>query len=126
MWIYHQGSGILQSPELLYVTAGYSGHGEGLNNPDAQDIHDIGPVPRGDWIIGKGWRHPLLGPVAMPLRWVRGPCGEPVVPNGRFGFYIHGDNSKGDRSASNGCIVLDHPWRVLIDASTDRALRVVA
>jgi hypothetical protein len=44
---------------------------------------------------------------------------------GRSGFYIHGDNSAQDSSASNGCIILNNATRTAIDQSGIGTLTVV-
>jgi hypothetical protein len=43
----------------------------------------------------------------------------------RDGFLIHGDNSRGGRSASDGCIVLNKAARDAIGSSNDHCLQVV-
>jgi hypothetical protein len=45
--------------------------------------------------------------------------------HGRSGFYIHGDNGKGDRSASEGCIILPRAVRERIHDSGDTRLHVI-
>lgn len=87
----------------------YSGHGDGVNNPTVQNIRMVGPIPRGRYTIQPAYVHEHLGPLAMPL--------VPYSSNEMFmrdGFFIHGDNSKGDRSASEGCIILPHDARVVV------------
>lgn len=101
-----------------YEGLGYSGHGEGRNNPDAQALHGIGPIPRGLWRIGAAYSHPQLGPICMNLY--------PRAGTDTFGrdlFRIHGNNTIND--ASHGCIILGPAIRREIDAGTDRALEVV-
>jgi hypothetical protein len=77
---------------------GYSGNGEGYNNPDVQDIPNVGPIPVGEYIIGAPVDKPNTGRYSRPLT--------PLPSNnmhGRSGFFWHGDNSRGDNSASSGC-----------------------
>lgn len=93
---------------LLKSELGYAGRGEGLNNPSAEGIRSTGPLPRGTYTVGSPVRHPRLGPLAFPLTQR---CGETF---GRSGFYIHGDNRRGDRSASSGCIVVGPAMRAAI------------
>jgi hypothetical protein len=45
---------------------------------------------------------------------------------GRSGFLIHGDNSKGNSSASNGCIILPRWARLEVAGSPVKSLLVVA
>lgn len=118
MWTYHQSTGALHRDDGQLVMVGYSGHAEGLNNPDLEHVRNVGPIPRGDWTIGKAFHHPSKGPVCMRLT----PAGD---IHGRDGFLCHGDNNKGDRSASNGCIIMPRAVRNAIDKSPDKHLRVV-
>ena len=120
-WSYAQETGAL-SHNGTYVATGYSGNTFGLNNPEEQDRVGVGPVPRGDYTIGPRHR-PIdhLGPNALPLY--------PASTNdmgGRSGFFIHGDNSKMNHSASDGCIILGPAFRKAIIDSKDTALVVVA
>jgi non-ribosomal peptide synthetase component E (peptide arylation enzyme) len=62
-----------------------------------------------------------MGPYVLPLApW----------PNnnmfGRNGFYIHGDTAARNQTASNGCIVLDRQYRLMIAQSGDNVLTVTA
>ena len=98
-WTYKQSTGELFREEKS-VGKGYSGHDNGLNNPDMENVREVGPIPRGEWSIGDEFKHEKLGPVAMRLT----PVGHKA--HGRDSFVIHGDIDKGDKSASNGCIVL--------------------
>lgn len=86
------------------LAAGYSGAAPWTNNPEGEQLLSLGPIPRGLWRMGIHRHHPKLGPIAIPLS----PLGYIF---GRSGFWIHGDNSKGDRSASSGCIILDRVTR---------------
>jgi hypothetical protein len=117
-WTYKQTTG-----ELLLdgkaVGKGYSGHGEGLNNPDQEAIRDVGPIPAGNWSIGDAFKHETKGPMVMRLS----PDGHKA--HGRDGFLIHGDNKKGDKSASNGCIILGPDLRDKISKSGIKKLKVV-
>jgi hypothetical protein len=45
---------------------------------------------------------------------------------GRSAFRIHGDNSRGDRSASHGCIILPRTVRETIWRSGQRLIEVIA
>jgi hypothetical protein len=105
------------------ATHGYSGHGAGVNNPAMQDVKYVGPIPTGDYTIGKqGTHYSENGPLPASMRV------SPAATNdmhGRGGFLIHGDNSRGDRSASEGCIILPRNVRNDIANSGDNCLRVV-
>ncbi len=60
-WTYRQSSG-----ELLFdgkvVAKGYSGHGEGLNNPEKDSVRDVGPIPRCEWSMGDTFKYETKGP----------------------------------------------------------------
>jgi len=119
MWTWSQSEGKLYR-DGNWVADGYAGHGDGVNNPDMQNVEMVGPLPQGRYTIGslrKDGRH--MGPFVMFL--------DPAPENemyGRSAFYIHGDNGKGDNSASNGCIILPRAVRFLISESGDNQLEV--
>lgn len=119
-FIYQQKTGRLIGPDGKVWATGYSGHDEGVNNPAKESIRSVGPIPRGFWKIGAPYKSANVGPYALPL--------EPVGHNalGRSAFRIHGDNSKGDRSASHGCIIVPRAIREKIWASGIRTLQVVS
>ncbi|MFZ5503511.1 MAG: tlde1 domain-containing protein [Pseudomonadota bacterium] len=103
---------------------GYSGHGEGVNNPDMQNVEGVGPIPQGryeigpqqDNITGEGTRLPG----SMRLTPLEG-----TDTFGRDGFIIHGDNARGDQSASKGCPILNRNIRDQIANSDETVFRVV-
>lgn len=101
-----------------YVGSGYSGNGLGLNNPDKENVANVGPIPRGTWSIGSAFTHPSKGPIVMRLT----PAGANAF--GRSGFLIHGDNPRLDNSASEGCIVLSRSLRERVRDSGDTTLIV--
>ena len=121
MLIYVQSTGDLLSDTGALWGRGYSGRGEGLNNPAAQHIRAVGPIPIGLYVMSPAFDHAMLGPVAIPLA--------PDPKNnmlGRSAFYIHGDNSKRDNTASHGCIIMGPVVRRRIAKLEDRTLKVVA
>lgn len=117
-WVYQQSTGKL-TLDSDQIGIGYSGHGDGLNNPKLEDKRDVGPIPRGMWSIGEAFEHEKCGPLCMRL--------EPIdhKAHGRNGFLIHGDNKKNDMSASNGCIILNREIREKISNSKIKKLRVI-
>ena len=125
MWIYAQGSGELsRDDDDTVVSIGYSGSGEGKNNPAMQQIHDVGPIPRGIWHIGEPEAVDVVGPhgpFVLPLTPAEG---TPTFE--RLGFLIHGDSLAHVGSASHGCIILNRHVREAIAASHDQLLKVVA
>lgn len=106
-------------PDGTLLWRGYSGHGEGVNNPALESKPHIGPIPRGLWTIGEAFTHPRLGPVSMRLTMQKG------TTYGRHSFLIHGDNARGDRSASEGCIIMPRIVREAVARHKDKALLVV-
>lgn len=121
-FVYVQKTGSLYRPNRKLLAVGYSGHGQGLNNPAWQDHVGVGPIPCGRYTIGAVRDPPdHLGPVAMPL--------EPHSDNnmhGRSAFWIHGDNASLNHSASDGCLILARGFRQQIADSYVRDLTVVA
>jgi len=119
-WIYRQSTGMFSRNDTV-VGRGYSGKGAGKNDPTAQIMHNIGPIPAGFYTIGAAHTDPSKGPLVMHLA--------PDDANqmfGRSGFLIHGDSIHEPGEASQGCIVLSHDIRARIAASTDRILEVQA
>jgi len=117
-WTYQQSTGII-SRDGKPLAKGYSGAPGHVNNPASQHIRMFGPIPRGWWKIADPIRHPKLGAVAMRLA----PVGHDAF--GRTSFLIHGDNSRRNRTASQGCIILDLLARQIIAKSGDKDLEVI-
>ncbi len=120
-WTYSQGTGALTDPDGRHVHTGYSGHGHGRNNCEMQHVRSVGPIPQGLWKVGEPVNRPqTIGPYAIPLT---------PLPNtetfGRSGFFIHGDNAKGDLSASHGCPIFPRRVRHIIVDSVVKLLKVV-
>lgn len=117
MWTYSQSSGVMTNGTLSFT--GYSGNGTDLNNPASEAKRDHGPIPRGLWRIGT-WEvfHNQLGLRVAPLT----PVGHNA--DGRSGFFIHGDNSLMNHTASDGCIIMIRAARDKIADSKDHDLTV--
>lgn len=116
-WKYIQSNGNLSHGGALVAT-GYSGHGEGKNNPAMQSVRNVGPIPVGMYEIGPMMMHKDgKGPIVMRLTAV----GHEAFH--RSGFLIHGDNA--DHTASEGCIILPRAIRQRIAESGDNELEVV-
>lgn len=120
MWVYNQSTGSITKDGKL-IGYGYAGHGFGKNNPAAQNVRMVGPVPVGLYRIGPAYLHPRLGPTTMDL--VPDPRNEMY---GRDLFRIHGDSSDHPGWASDGCIVTFLPIRKQFAASMDRDLEVIS
>ena len=106
------------------MATGYSGHGEGLNNPAMENVPNVGPITQGTYDVGPQQDNVTGTGTELPnsMRLTR--RGDPD-PYGRGGFLIHGDNERGDRSASQGCPVFPPDVRNRIGSSGDTTLRVV-
>lgn len=96
---------------------GYSGTGVGRNNPDEEGTENVGPIPRGRYIVGPAHDHPKLGPIVFNL--------DPFEHDalGRSAFRIHGDNISHD--ASHGCIILGRSLREKIRDTNQQKLMVL-
>jgi len=120
MWSYQQSTGKLSNAGGQLVATGYSGSPEGKNDPTKQNIHCVGPIPRGLYTIGAPINSPDHGPFAMHLT--------PDAANqmfGRSGFLMHGDSIEHPGCASEGCIIMSRPAREAVWSSGDHRLHVV-
>src|SRR5512146_1323064 len=95
--------------------------GEGKNDPAADAIRGVGPIPVGRYVIGPPMPHPTAGPFTLRLAPTPG-----TDTHGRSGFLIHGDSARAPGAASHGCIILPRSVRVSIWESGERDLVVVA
>jgi hypothetical protein len=123
---YSQATGEMRDASGNLLGMGYAGHGPGLNNPAMQEIHNVGPLPRGAYEISPPVDTATHGPFVMWL--TPDPANEMF---GRFGFGIHADKvaNPGKRLASTGCIVLSRDVREAVWAAAQkdgRSLQVVA
>ncbi len=120
-WTYAQTTGELQQ-DGKPVATGYSGSGAGKNNPDMQHIHDVGPIPQGDWtIVGPPVSTAKHGPYVLKLQPA---AGTPTF--GRDGFLMHGDSKESPGCGSQGCVVMPRGVREQVWNSGDADLKVVA
>lgn len=122
-FLYEQANGrmhLVEGGSHDLIATGYSGSElqGGKNNPALQCVHDIGPLPRGSYMIGRPRTGPT--PISLPL--------QPSPDNamcGRRDFLIHGDSIADPGTASSGCIILARPARETIASSGVDALLVV-
>ncbi|MDE2367519.1 MAG: DUF2778 domain-containing protein [Burkholderiales bacterium] len=132
-WIYVQSTGQMYhqpadslggGPPAPVGSPGYAGHGIGVNNAPLDVLPSIGPLPSGTYEIGPQQTNVTGAGLSLP-----GSMRLTPDPNnwmyGRAGFLIHGDNSRGNRSASEGCIIEPRGVRDIIGQSQDRTLRVI-
>lgn len=112
-WLYEQSSGeIFHFESGLLIAKGYSGGKTAVNDGSKEHIRNVGPIPKGVYVIGKPRHSERTGNYVLDLT----PLGHNA--HGRSGFQIHGDNRHGDYSASSGCIVLGPRDRTTIAAGT--------
>jgi hypothetical protein len=119
-WLYEQSTGAL-SRDGVTVATGYSGAGDGKNNPGMQDVPNVGPIPVGGYTIGEPHNTPSHGPFVMTLTPDRG-----NEMFGRSAFLMHGDSVSRPGTASQGCIIQARAIREEVAASGDNRLRVAA
>ena len=103
------------------VTTGYSGYGDWKNNPAAQKMKGLGPIPCGLYHIGAPYDSPNVGPFALPLEALPG-----TDTFGRGDFKIHGDSRVHPGAASHGCIILARNDREWLAKNDEKTLEVFA
>lgn len=120
MLIYNQSNGQLWRGNFLLGT-GYSGFGEGKNNPKLEAVRDVGPIPCGFWkVCGPPYDTSEHGPYVLRIE------PEPGTETfGRVGFLMHGDSLQHPGQASKGCIILERRTRTNIYQSGDSTLQVI-
>lgn len=121
MFVYSQSTGALWDVAGHLLTVGYSGFGEGKNNPLMQDKQGIGPIPQGGYTIGEPFDSEKEGPLVMRLM----PDAD-TNTFGRDGFLVHGDSIDHPGCASHGCVILSRPARLVLSQSHDKRLYVQA
>jgi RHS repeat-associated protein len=103
-WTYSQKTDILRGPNAEEF-GGFSGRniftpwGEALgkNNPEYQDVIDIGPIPQGQWMVGPLEINPKT---QTPRRWLGPLSGNRAFDTREWStFYMH------EGTISRGCIV---------------------
>ena len=119
MWTFSSTTGWLCDAIGKQIARGYAGgncgrNPEGKNNPDMENIPQVGPLPRGIYTLGEPVEHSKLGPFAIPL--IPDPENEMF---GRSGFFCHGDTTPSG-NASEGCIILPRTAREALKNSGDQ------
>lgn len=117
--IYEQSTGKLFDDQGRLLGQGHAGNGAGLNNPDAEDQHNVGPLPRGQYTIGTFRDHPTLGPLSAPLTPVADRLTGFNWLHGRGQFWLHGPE------LSEGCLVQERPVRATVAAMADKTVTVI-
>jgi hypothetical protein len=119
-WTYAQKSGELQQ-DGKHVANGYSGAGAGKNNPAMEQVHNVGPIPQGEWTItGPPVNTAEHGPYVLKLE-----PSETTPTFGRGGFLMHGDSKQSPGCASQGCVIMPRAVREQVWKSGDTELQVV-
>jgi len=126
MFVYEQGTGRFlhgSGAGARLLATGYAGAKGCINDPSKDHVRQCGPIPKGAYRLRVSV-HPRF---TAPAIFCEPEAG--TVMHGRSAFFIHGDNRRGDRSASTGCIVLSRLVRTFIAgrlAQGDDRLLVVA
>ena len=119
-WTYQVFSGWMLRPDGSLAGIGYSGFEDGRNNPAADGVPDVGPIPVGLWHMGEPVDTLAHGPFVLPL------TPDPLTDTkGRSGFLVHGDSISHPGFASHGCIVIERSVREEMAASGDNLLEVI-
>ena len=112
--IYSQSSGTLfcwnDQVGVYLDEEAYSGAGVGKNNPEWDDVPNIGPIPKGTYTVGPSVTVP--GKTIPGKQLIPDAITKATFPEFRedWTFYIHGGyprNSKKYGTASEGCIILN-------------------
>lgn len=119
--IYEQKSGTLLTDDGKLIYIGYSGYGLGKNNPEMQDVKNIGPIPCGKYKLQSVHDSDKTGPFTIVLI----PHPENKMFN-RSGFAVHGDDREHPGQASHGCCIFPRWVRELIWKSSDHYLTVIS
>jgi RHS repeat-associated protein len=107
-----------------YVGTGYAGFGPGVNNPAMARVENIGPLPVGTYTIGPQHNHITSKNIVLKGALELTPTSMNYM-FGRSGFFIQGDNSSRNHTASAGCPVFDDPIRNAIGRSRITTFEVV-
>lgn len=123
---YEQKNGILSlltGNASRFICVGYSGRGDGLNNPEWQnrvadeDHMNDGPIPKGTWRIG---------PQADRTKFTMAMTLTPLTYKGpRSAFLIHGPHENDKFDSSAGCIVIGREFRNQIEAERKNGIDIL-
>jgi hypothetical protein len=120
VWTYVQKTGELLR-DGLHIAVGYSGWKNGKNNPEMQNVEEVGPIPVGKYFIGTPHDTLTHGPFVLPL--TPDPGNEMF---GRSAFLMHGDSVVDPGTASRGCIIMSRAVRTEVAESGDKLLQVIS
>ena len=85
-YVYEQTTGnlyLVAGADRTLLGTGYSGTGDGRNNPDMQGARNVGPIPQGLWRIGDAHDSAKTGKLVMDLTPVGHGAGPLRLPNPR-------------------------------------------
>jgi hypothetical protein len=127
-WTWEIPTGRMFRPDGTLLATGYAGgecgkRPEAVNNLAFCPVKFVGPLPPGGYTMKEWIDATDTGPMSGIL--VPDPAN---VMYGRDDFRIHPDlidRATKPQAASDGCIVLDEPYRAEIKASSDQRLVVV-
>jgi RHS repeat-associated protein len=132
-WIYSQSTGHLIRIDLngniTDLGYGYAGYGAGLNNPLMQNVsgqqpNPSGPLPQGNYSIGRQQYNRTQAGVGLPMSMRLTPnAGNDMLK--RAGFLIHGPDNDDQHDSSEGCPIFNRPSRDIIAKSNDKCFQVV-
>lgn len=105
VWTYSQSTGVLTLNGEHLETC-YSGNGEGRNNGKFQFRRNVGPIPRGVWLVLGVQETPTPHSLRVSYKHGKGTMG-------RSGFLVHGAKRDGTPS-SQGCIICSRDTRKLM------------
>ena len=121
MWTYESSTGKMFDADMNLRGSGYSGSPQGKNNPEMQNIPNVGPIPEGDYTMDAPVNSAVHGQYAIPLI--------PDANNQMFNrdhFLCHGDSVVTPGTASEGCIIQPYRTRIEMWESNDRRIHVQA
>jgi hypothetical protein len=119
-WTFKVAAGEIWRNGKLMAKGVYSGHGDAINDSSKEAMPAHGPIPRGRWLMDGVYNSAKVGPFAIILDPAPG-----TNAFGRSGFRVHGDNAKGDQSASEGCVIVPRNIRDDMWQLKDHVLDVV-
>lgn len=120
MWTYKQSTGYLVNHDNTVSYKCYAGAPGYVNKPEFEREKGKGVIPKGFYTIQPPRDSKRTGRAVHDL--IPDPTNEMY---GRSAFQIHGDSVRNPGTASNGCIILNQPYRGAVWKSGDHKLQVI-